>query len=308
MTTTQERTAPRPAGEDAPAAPLHRGPLVAAGVVLLLWVVWLLVPEAAKVDLLGAPDPGAGVDAPAGAPGEGTVAEGAEAEGAEGAGGAADPVAAASAAAVPTAAPAAPGAAATAAPTPTAAAAGAPAAAPAVPVEVPRAGDGSFAVAPGTGEQVGDGRLVRYTVEVEGGLPLDPAEVAGVVEEVLADPRSWTGDGAWALQRVDADPDARIVVASPDTTDRMCAPLRTRGEVSCRNGDDVVLNARRWTRGATTWGDDVDGYRRYVVNHELGHYLGNGHVPCPADGEPAPVMLQQTVGLQGCLPNAWPHP
>jgi len=184
----------------------------------------------------------------------------------------------------------------------------APAADPAGPVEVPRAGDGTFAVAPGAGPQVGDGRLVRYTVEVEGGVPLDAAEVAVVVESVLADPRSWTGQGGWALQRVDVDPDARIVVTTPDTTDRMCAPLRTRGEVSCRNGDDVVLNAVRWTQGATTWGDDVVGYRQYLVNHELGHFLGSSHVRCPAEGRPAPVMLQQTLGLQGCTVNAWPYP
>lgn len=187
------------------------------------------------------------------------------------------------------------------------AAADALAAAPA-PVEVPQAGDGTFAVAAGTSEPFGSGAQVRYSVEVETGVPLDAAEVASIVDGVLADPRSWSGSGQWTLQRVDADPDVRILLTSPDTTDALCAPLRTNGEVSCRNGENVVLNALRWTQGARSWGDDVTGYRQYLVNHELGHFLGFGHVGCPGEGQPAPVMLQQTLGLQGCAPNAWPNP
>lgn len=307
MTTTEVRRAPRPAGP-APRPPVARAPLVAAAVVLLLWGVWLLVPHGTRLDLLGgvpAGEPPATSDGSSAVQGQaGGTAAGDAPEPPDGdADAAAQPGPAAGPAADPAAAPAADPAAEAA----LSAAAPEPAPAPA-PVEVPRSGDGTFAVAPGAGGQVGDGRLVRYTVEVEGGVPLDPAQVAAVVDGVLADPRSWTGEGRWALQRVDADPDARIVVASPDTTDRMCAPLRTRGQVSCRNGDDVVLNAVRWTQGARTWGDDVDGYRQYLVNHELGHYLGNSHVRCPADGAPAPVMLQQTLDLQGCAPNAWPYP
>lgn len=165
-------------------------------------------------------------------------------------------------------------------------------------------------MAGGTTAVVGepDAELVTYSVEVEGGVPLDPAEVADVVDGVFAHPRSWPAGGRWRLQRTDADPEARILVASPDTTDELCAPLDTGGRYSCRNGDVVVLNALRWQDGAETWGDDVVGYRRYLVNHEFGHYLGHGHTGCPAPGEPAPVMLQQSISLQGCVPASWPFP
>jgi hypothetical protein len=174
--------------------------------------------------------------------------------------------------------------------------------------EIPAEGTGAFAVAAGVSDQAGSGRLIRYTVEVEAGLPFAPAEFAGVVEATLADPRGWTAFGEHAFQRLEAAGDLRVLLATPATTDALCAPLRTRGEVSCRNGPLVVINARRWAHGVEAYGDDVAAYREYVVNHEVGHALGLGHVTCPGAGEPAPVMLQQTYGLDGCLPNPWPDP
>ena len=97
-------------------------------------------------------------------------------------------------------------------------------------------------------------------------------------------------------------------IVTPGTTDELCAPLQTQGEVSCQNGDRVVLNAKRWVRGADAYGRDLVGYRRYLVNHEFGHYIGYGHVQCPGRGKPAPVMMQQTKGLDGCTPVSWPYP
>jgi hypothetical protein len=68
----------------------------------------------------------------------------------------------------------------------------------------------------------------------------------------------------------------------------------------------VVLNARPWQNGADTYQGALAAYRRYLVNHELGHALGNGYDPCPGPGEPGPVMLQQTKDLHCRRPNPWP--
>ena len=154
---------------------------------------------------------------------------------------------------------------------------------------------------------------MRWTLETEGGLGVDTTALATTVATVLADPRGWqTKDGVRFVNvspadaAKGADVDLRITLASPDTTDRLCAPLKTRGQVSCHNGGRVVLNARRWLLGAEAYGTDVAAYRTYLVNHEVGHGLGHGHAYCGGTGKVAPVMMQQTYGLKGC--TAWPWP
>ncbi|AAZ54656.1 putative membrane protein [Thermobifida fusca YX] len=174
--------------------------------------------------------------------------------------------------------------------------------------EVPSA-SGELRVVEGDGEVVGEGTLLRYLVEVEEGLPGDPADFAAAVEHVLSDPRSWTHDGTLAFQRVDEEPvDFRVTLASPETVDQQCAPLQTNGYVSCFSGERAMINQNRWVSGVPHFDGDLETYRAYVINHEVGHALGYGHVDCPAPGEPAPVMQQQTFGLQGCEKNGWVSP
>lgn len=167
---------------------------------------------------------------------------------------------------------------------------------------VPEQGLGTFQVAsaPATSNE----GATTYRVEVEDGLPFPAPQVAQFVEETLTDRRGWAV--RHRLARVDGHADIRIVLATPETADELCAPLDTGGRLSCRNGDNVVINAWRWQFGAESYTGDLTGYRRYVVNHETGHALGYAHVGCPKPGEFAPVMLQQTKGLEGCEPNPWP--
>ncbi|MCW2608155.1 MAG: hypothetical protein JWO60_2848, partial [Frankiales bacterium] len=165
------------------------------------------------------------------------------------------------------------------------------------------------AVVPGQSATAGTGPLRRYTVAVEGGLGVDPRAFAAAVERVLADPRSWGAGGRASFRRVPSGPVSfRVVLASPRTTDRLCAPLDTGGTYSCGTETTAVINARRWLRGATSYTGDLPSYRQYVVNHEVGHVLGHRHDRCPSAGAPAPVMVQQTKGLYGCARNPWPYP
>src|SRR5699024_6674247 len=127
-------------------------------------------------------------------------------------------------------------------------------------------------------------------------------EFSSFVMSTLNHKKSWAGDGAFAFARTDADPDLRIILASPGTVDAECAPLATNGKWSCGTSGKAMINAERWINGAdavTDAGGDMLTYRRYLINHEVGHLLGHGHESCPASGEAAPVMVQQSISLEG---------
>lgn len=179
-------------------------------------------------------------------------------------------------------------------------------------VKIPEHGSGRFVQAEIDGPKVGQpgARLLRYDVQVEKNLPYDADETALLIQTILSDPRSWIGGGDWRLQQV-SNPnkaDFTVYLATPGTVDRYCWPLRTYGRVSCQAGNRVMLNAWRWAHGAEAYGKDVSGYRQYLVNHEVGHRLGHGHVGCPGKGKRAPVMMQQTKSVGSCRANPWPDP
>ena len=170
--------------------------------------------------------------------------------------------------------------------------------------------NGVFARVPGGTVRHGTGTLKTYRVEVETGTQQNAAAFAAAVDVTLANPASWIGQGRWALQRRDSDDvDFVIRLATPPTVDRVCAAagLDTAGYVSCRSGRFVMINLNRWLYAVPDFRGDIATYRLYVVNHEVGHELGYSHQACPGAGLLAPVMQQQTLGLKGCLANAWPY-
>ncbi len=173
---------------------------------------------------------------------------------------------------------------------------------------VVEAGSGEFDVAPGSEPAPGPGTVQVVRVEVERDLPVDRDRFASFVFTTLNDPRGWGHEGTMSFARTDGDAPIRVMLASPRTSARLCGGLDTRGRLSCRIGPQVVLTFVRWVHGTEEYADNLTGYRQYVLNHEVGHALGYGHVRCPGPGLPAPVMQQQTLGLKGCAPNSWPHP
>jgi hypothetical protein len=204
-----------------------------------------------------------------------------------------------------------------------------------------QSGNGRFRVLPGQGPKIGQGtqKTYTYTIEIEEGIT--PAEVgggddafAGLVDSVLGNPaQGWTSDPRIAVQRVSANPVMRISLTTPETTHKLCG-LNIPYESSCRlAGKDgrVVINLSRWVRGAVAFSGDMNTYRIYAINHEVGHAFGNGHQGCGTDGALAPVMMQQTFGVSNdlvaklndavpgsrdpvkadgkvCKVNAWPNP
>ncbi|WP_346619937.1 DUF3152 domain-containing protein [Blastococcus montanus] len=171
-------------------------------------------------------------------------------------------------------------------------------------------GAGTLSVVDGGSEVLGTGPLQRFVVEVEDGIGVDGAAFADAVTATLGDPRSWGNGGRVSFQRVGAaaDYDFKVSLVSPGSMETYCPGVGTGGYTSCRYGERAVINLARWATAVPHYEGDVATYRHYVVNHEVGHVLGNGHLQCPGPGQPAPVMQQQTLGLQGCAKNAWPYP
>lgn len=127
-----------------------------------------------------------------------------------------------------------------------------------------------------------------------------------VVEATLSDPRGWSRAGFRLVRRDDAP--YLIVLAEGPEVDRLCLPHDTYGEYSCQRSEVVALNAERWREATPKWTGDLATYRQMLVNHEVGHLLGQPHPPvqCPRPGRAAPLMAQQSTELDGCLPNPWP--
>lgn len=175
-------------------------------------------------------------------------------------------------------------------------------------------GAGSLSVVDGTSEVSGPGPVKRYIVEVEDGIEVDGDGFASAVESTLADPRSWGNGGRMSFQRVGATEaeagafEFKVSLVSAGHMEKYCPGVGTAGYTSCRYADRAVINLARWATAVPDYQGDIATYRLYVINHEVGHVLGNGHRPCPGPGQTAPVMQQQTLGLDGCVKNAWPYP
>jgi hypothetical protein len=148
--------------------------------------------------------------------------------------------------------------------------------------------------------------VYEYSVQGRGNLS-DLEAFATSAAETYADPRGWSLGGAVRFLRV-ASGGAFTLWLAADSQMATFGPGCSL-TWSCRDGRDVVINEDRWLGASPAWneaGGTLRGYRHMVVNHETGHWLGFGHLPCFSPGAFAPVMQQQSMGLQGCAPNAWP--
>lgn len=182
-------------------------------------------------------------------------------------------------------------------------------------------GKGTFRMLKGTTKVVGHGPLYRYDIEVENGITgVDLTRFQDMVVRTLSDKRSWSGHGV-SLQRVDSGPiNFRITLTSAMSVRHFCGysiPVETSCYASAgaaTNVNRVVFNVARWVRGAAAYLGDLNAYRVYMINHEVGHALGHRHAHQCLPGGLAPAMMQQTFGLrsavthQMCQANPWPYP
>jgi hypothetical protein len=147
-------------------------------------------------------------------------------------------------------------------------------------------------------------RTFTYDVQQRGEVATELEDFARHAAATLHDGRGWSLGGSLAFSRVPAGGDLTLWLAEETAVRSFssgCSPA-----YSCRVADAVVINETRWRTATPSWTGSLDDYRRYVVLHEVGHWLQQGHVGCPGQGQPAPVMLQQSISLAGCTANPWP--
>ena len=151
-------------------------------------------------------------------------------------------------------------------------------------------------------------RIVTYVIETRGKVKSAMPSFRKRTAEIYADPRGWSRANVH-FKRV-ASGGAFSLVLSAARYVPGFAPICDR-YWSCRVGRYVIINEDRWRHGTPYFksaGGNLRQYRAMVVNHETGHWFGLGHASCGGNGQPAPVMMQQSKGLYGCKPNPWPLP
>lgn len=149
-------------------------------------------------------------------------------------------------------------------------------------------------------------KVVTYDVTSKGAITANMAEFRSQANATLNDGRGWARLGV-SFQEVASGGMFTLVISEASQMPTFSSGCGT--EYSCRAGRYVVINQDRWLGATPSWnsaGGSLRDYRHMVVNHETGHWLGHDHEFCGGPGQPAPVMQQQSIDLQGCTFNAWP--
>lgn len=161
-------------------------------------------------------------------------------------------------------------------------------------------------VQPGAGAKPATGQVVTYSISTRGATSANLDEFAAQVNQTLNDARGWARLGV-SFSQVESGGSFNLVLSEASQVPTFSSACSA--EWSCRVGVSVIINDSRWTGATDAWntaGGSIRDYRHMVVNHEVGHWLGHGHLNCTGTGQLAPIMQQQSIDLQGCAFNPWP--
>ncbi len=150
-------------------------------------------------------------------------------------------------------------------------------------------------------------KTYTYCVANRGVVAEDLAGLKTKLASTYSDLRGWSLDGQVVFSYATSNCDFTVWLTAS-------AQMSSFGAIcdsywSCEIGNNVVVNDDRWNQTTDSWkayGGSVEDYRVMLINHETGHMLGFGHTTCPGTGQPAPIMMQQSIDLQGCVFNIWP--
>ena len=166
--------------------------------------------------------------------------------------------------------------------------------------------DQNAAEAAAKAAQQANRRAVTYSVTTRGVITANLAEFKAQANASLNDSRGWSRLGV-NFQEVASGGDFTLVLSEASQMTSFSSGCGV--DYSCRAGRYVIINQDRWLGATPSWnnaGGSLRDYRHMVVNHETGHWLGHDHASCSGAGQPAQVMQQQSIDLQGCAFNPWP--
>jgi hypothetical protein len=150
-------------------------------------------------------------------------------------------------------------------------------------------------------------KTIRYCTSVRGVSEAVLPELNAKLQATLADSRGWSVNGLIRFEKSEAGCEMRVWLSAADQMPSFGAICDSAW--SCAVHPNVVINYDRWRYASDAWNQQngsLDDYRSMVINHESGHWFGFNHSYCSGAGQPAPVMQQQSINLQGCTFNPWP--
>ena len=146
---------------------------------------------------------------------------------------------------------------------------------------------------------------VTYDVSTRGAVSASLSEFKLQANQTLNDARGWARLKVRFVEVASGGQFSLVLASAAEVG----AIPGCGSDYSCRAGRYVLINQDRWMGATSSWnnaGGSLRDYRHMVINHETGHWLGHGHSSCGGAGQPAPVMQQQSMDLQGCSFNPWP--
>lgn len=150
-------------------------------------------------------------------------------------------------------------------------------------------------------------------------------EFIKTVQETLSDSKSWAAQLGIAVIFIDRNPSDyeynvfKIFLKENDEICKKCsAPgvefekLKLNCAITGAKIRECYINLYRWINGASESGLPLSEYRKYQINHEIGHLFGLDDYPQQDSklivnkNKTAPVMLQHTIGHGLMISNCWP--